>query len=61
MCALKLGDKALDNTHDLSFNFPAEDNNSQTSISYAINTNASPAPEHKVNFTAKSFFFDIMF
>ncbi|XP_018354200.1 PREDICTED: dynein assembly factor 1, axonemal homolog [Trachymyrmex septentrionalis] len=48
MNAFKLGDKALDNTHELSFNFPTEDNNSQTSVSYVINTNVSPVPEHKI-------------
>ncbi|XP_018368008.1 PREDICTED: dynein assembly factor 1, axonemal homolog isoform X2 [Trachymyrmex cornetzi] len=42
MNAFKLGDKALDDTHELSFNFPAEDNDSQTSVSYVIDTNASP-------------------
>jgi len=61
MNVFKLGDKALDNTHELSFNFLAEDNNSQTSVSYVINTNASPVSEHKVNFIIKPFFFYIMF
>ncbi|KAG5306531.1 DAAF1 factor, partial [Acromyrmex insinuator] len=48
MNAFKLDDEALNDTHELSFNFPAEDNNSQTSVSYVINTNASPVSEHKI-------------
>lgn len=54
MSAIKLDDKALDDSRELSFSSAVEDN-SQTSTSSIIRVSASSVFEHKVNFIAKTF------
>lgn len=51
MNTFKLDDKTLDDSRELLFSSPAEDNN-QTSTSSIIRTSASSIYEHKVNFIA---------